>query len=221
MKLWVEHTWERFHGVVDKVGQNVDLGIGDVIAEGSDCIFQRPWAEGSFSGEGRHCTSSVNWAQLQVEGGEDEVDDGGLDAEGHGHDANQDAEKAEEERGEKLGQDDCCEDNEEEWDEFAQLGANVVASFVCELVASLVIVTVASLLVITSWCIVASSWSSVASARSWKVSKAGGHQGEEEGSLEHLTDLREEKEDERVQQSLSRSLASLFLLMKASARQTG
>merc|ERR1712018_840782 len=42
----------------------------------------------------------------------------------------------------------------------------------------------------TSRCIIAAcTGSSITSARSWQVSEARGHQGEEEDSLEHLTEL--------------------------------
>ena len=198
MKRWVQHTWGReegLHGVVEKAGQDLDLVLGDVVAKGSDCIFQRSWAEGSWEGGGSSA-SDARCAQLEVEGGEDQVDDGGLDGEGHGQDANQDAEETEKQGREKLGKDDGCKDDKEEWDELAKLGADVVASFVSEFVAALVVVAVASLgVVAASGCVVAAcAGSSVASAWSWQVSEAHSHQGEEEGSLEHLTELRRRRE---------------------------
>merc|ERR1719490_657480 len=109
-------------------------------------------------------------------------------------------EETEQQRREKLGEDDGCKDDEEEWDELAKLGADVVASFVSEFVAALVVVAVASLgVVAASGCVVAAcAGSSVASAWSWQVSEAHSHQGEKEGSLEHLTELVEPLEEGRL-----------------------
>ena len=126
-------TRYSLEGSLGEGGHEVDMGVAP-----AQLVLQGP--EGL--GEGPLAAAGGNVAQLKVEGGEDGVDDGPLDVEGHGDDAHQDHQELEEQRGEQLGEDDGSEHHNEQGDEVTNL-AEIKPEVVLGGAVALVVVVVA------------------------------------------------------------------------------
>ena len=129
-------TRDGLEGSLSEGGRDVSLGLAP-----AQLALQRP--EGLR--EGPTTSSRRTSAQLQVEGGEDGVDDGPLDAEGHGDKPQHGHEKLIHQRGEKLGQGDGGEHHDERGNEDAYLVEVEVAALLADLVETLRVNGVADL----------------------------------------------------------------------------
>ena len=105
-------TRDGFEGSLGEGGHHVGVAL-------APAKFSLQGPEGL--GEGPTTSSSGTVAQLQVEGGEDGVNDGPLDAEGHGDDPHHDHEQLKQQRGEELGEDDGGKHHDEQGDEVTDL----------------------------------------------------------------------------------------------------
>ena len=126
-------TRDSLEGSLSEGGRDVSLGLAP-----AQLALQRP--EGL--GEGPTTSCSRTGAQLQVEGGEDGVDDGPLDAERHGDNPHHDHQELQQKGGEQLGQDDGGEHHDKQGDEVSD-AAEVEPEVVLGRVVGLVVVVVA------------------------------------------------------------------------------
>ena len=125
-------TRDGLEGSLSEGGRDVSLGLAP-----AQLALQRP--EGLR--EGPTTSSRRTGAQLQVEGGEDGVDDGPLDAEGHGDDPHHDHEELQQQGGEQLGQDDGGKHHDKQGDEVSDR-AEVEPEVILGRVVGLVVVVV-------------------------------------------------------------------------------
>lgn len=126
-------TRDSLEGSLGEGGRHVGLSLAP-----AQLALQRP--EGLGEGPATSCCRTG--AQLQVEWGEDGVDDGPLDAEGHGDDPHHDHEKLKQQGGEQLGQDDGGKHHDKQGNEVSDT-AEVEPEVVLGRVVGLVVVVVA------------------------------------------------------------------------------
>jgi len=132
LHLIIIQTRDSLEGGLGEVGHEVDMGLApaQLILQGPEGLGEGPLAPGCRTG-----------TQLKVEGGQDGVDDGPLDVEGHGDDAHHDHQELEEQRGEQLGEDNGGEHHDKQGDEVTNL-AEVESEVVLGRAVALVVVVV-------------------------------------------------------------------------------
>lgn len=96
-----------------------DLVVADTLREErpDGLTVERP-------GEG----GAVGVAELELEGSEESVDDGGLDGESHGEDSNHKSQELQKKGSKELSKDDGSEDSDEKRKELLQLSSNIQTS---------------------------------------------------------------------------------------------
>ena len=108
-------TGEHRDSLVNKGSDGVQvLGV-----EVSEDLAQVSAGEASGGGEGHGRV--VSGAELEVEGGNESVDERSLEGESSGDDGEEEGEQLGEQRGDELGQDDGGEDHNEDGDEVGEL----------------------------------------------------------------------------------------------------